>query len=426
MKNKSNILLLAFGLILVTCFAIYAADIKIPYIENYGTNFRRNVKNIADKLNLELPQKVDEFLAQTPEPLTTEEKLEIIQKMEEEEAKANATPTPDIPINEENSMQASSRIIAVKNSYAAKYESYKSKLLCASETMLTCYSARGDVEWKSDIHLSAPILKIAGDYILTAEEHGQKLYLFNDKKKLWETQSENNIVSADVSENGDVVIVTDKEHYKGAVTVLNRKGEVVYQWNSGKYDILDADISASSRILAVSLLNTDSGADTKVSFFHINETESFKSLDLEDSIAYDLEFCGEVLNAVSDNKMIGINTNGEIAWTYEYGDKVLNKYKFEESGYKLCVFDDKNHTQISVITNRGAKRATFETSTFPDNIFILDGYVLYNNERKLTMSNISGKHSKVYNCTRDIYNLFILDKNNIAVVYNSSIEFINM
>lgn len=93
-----------------------------------------------------------------------------------------------------------------------------------------------------------------------AEKGSSKLYLFRGKKKLWEFSNENPIISADVSENGDVVITSDKAHSKGVVTVFNRKGETVFQWNSGKYEVLDADISPASRHLAVSLLNTESGA----------------------------------------------------------------------------------------------------------------------------------------------------------------------
>ena len=82
MKKKYSALLLIFILLLAGCFTISASGIKIPYLENYGTNFRRNVKGITDRLGLNLPQPVNDFLSKTPEPLSTEEKLAIIEKME--------------------------------------------------------------------------------------------------------------------------------------------------------------------------------------------------------------------------------------------------------------------------------------------------------------------------------------------------------
>lgn len=426
MKKKYSVLLLIFILLLAGCFTISASGIKIPYLENYGTNFRRNVKGITDRLGLNLPQPVNDFLSKTPEPLSTEEKLAIIEKMESEQAETYATPTPDIPVKSEMPINATSRIIAQKDAYAAAYASYEGKLLCAIDTTLTCYSPDGGEAWKADVQISNPILKTAGSYIMLAEKGSSKLYLFRGKKKLWEFSNENPIISADVSENGDVVITSDKAHSKGVVTVFNRKGETVFQWNSGKYEVLDADISPASRHLAVSLLNTESGADTKLSFFNMKESESFNSAAIADSIVFDVEFCGETLNAIADNKIIGLDADGNIQWTKDFENKTLHRYSFEDSGYKVCVFDSNNVSEINVISARGGDKSSFESQAFPDNICISDGYLLYNNDRTLIFSSLSGKNPKKYNCTRDIYKLFILDANNLLVVYNSSLEFIHI
>lgn len=344
--------------------------------------------------------------------------------MEAEQA-PSASPTPEIPQETENVLSASSEIIAVTNANTCAYAAYGSKLLCASDTLLVCYNNDGSVEWQSAVQLSDPILKTAGRYILAAEKGSSKYYLFNGSKMLWENSSEDPILSADVSENGDVVIISDKANYKGTVTVVNRSGEVVFRWNSGRYDVIDADISPSARRLAVSLLNTETGADSKLSFFDISETESFATIDAADSIIFDIEFCGETLNAVADNKIIGANTDGEQTWTYDFGGQSLHRYQIEDSGYKLCVFDNSNVSEISILNARGSQRDRFESNAFPEYVNISDGYLLYNNDRKLYFSTLSGSNPRVYNCTRDIYDLMILDSDSLAVVYNSSIEFIN-
>ena len=296
-------------------------------------------------------------------------------------------------------------------------------LLCASDTLLTCFDKNGDTKWMKEIQASDPILKTADNYILVAEKKGKKVYLFNGEKLLWEDVSENQIVSADVSKNGDVVIVSDKGNYKGVVTVVNRNGEVVFRWNSGKYEIIDADISPTSSTLAVAMLNTDVGADTKISFFNIKEKESFNSSDITDSLVFDIEFSDEMLSAVADNKIIGINAEGKIKWTKEHENKIMHRYSFADDGSKLCVFDNDNLSEISIISNRGSEKASFESEAFPECIDIFGGHLLYNHERKLYYSGLSGKNPKKYNCTRDIYNLLILDSGSLAVVYNSSIEY---
>ncbi len=426
MKRKYNILILVLILIAVGGFVLYSSGVKISYFENYGTNFRKNVKNIADRLNIDLPQGAEEFLSKTPEPLTTEEKLEIIEKMEKENAEALASPTPTLPIATDKELLASSKIVAFKNAYAAEYAVYNSKLLCATDTQLVCYKHSGDVEWSVDIQANNPILRVSGNYIMLAEKGGSKAYLFNGKKKLWENSLEEVFISADVSSNGDVCIVSDKSKYKGAVSVINRNGDVVFQWNSGKHEIIDADICSSSRNLAISLLNTEKGADTKISFFDLKQKESFKTLDLEDSIAFDLEFGGGVLNIFADNQILGVSSSGNILWTKSFEQKSLYRYAIEDSGYKLCVFDNNNLSEISIINSRGKEKATFESEAFPEHICVMDGRVLYSNGRTLIYSAFSGKNPQKYKCTRDIYKLLILDSRHLFAVYNSSIEFINL
>lgn len=426
MKNKYKMLLLVLILLIAGGFAIFASGIEIAYFENYGTNFRRNIKNITEMLNLKLPEKIDEFLNKTPEPLTTEEKLKIIDEMEKKKIEESATPTPDIGVKEEKLAKASSKIIALKNAYAYSYASYKSGLLCALDGALVFYGKNGDEQWRNEILCASSILKTSGDYILVAEKNSNKIYLFKGEKKLWEISSESSVINADVSKNGDVVIISDKQNYKGAVTVFNKKGDIVYQWNSGKYEVIDADISYSSRILAVSLLNTDSGADTKILLFDIKESESSSNLDFKDSIVFDVEFCGETLNTIADNKIIGINTKGKVLWTKEFEEKKLNRYAIENSGYKLCVFDNSNTSEIHIISSRGGEKYSFETRAFPDKTVILDGYILYNDGRQIIFSGLSGNNPKKYNCTRDIYDIYIIDSGAVAVIYNSGIEFINM
>lgn len=425
MKKKYNILLLIFILLLAGGFTIYASGIKIPYLENYGTNFRRNIKGITDKFGIKLPQFADDFLSKTPEPLTTEEKLAIIEKMEQENTTIETSPAPSIPVQTEPPISASSKIIAQKDAYAAAYAVYNSKLLCAIDTTLTCYNSDGSESWKNDVQISSPILKTSGNYILLAEKDSYKIYLFRGKQKLWEIKSEHPIISADVSKNGDVTVISDKPHSKGIISVYNRKGKTIFQWTSGKYEVLDADISPSSRHLAVSMLNTENGADTKLSFFNLKEAESFNSADITDSIVFDIEFCGETLNAIADNKIIGLDADGNIQWTKEFNEKILHRYNIENTGYKVCVFDNSNVSEINVISSHGNNKSNFESQAFPDNICISNGYLLYSNDRTLVFSSLSGKNQKKYNCTRDIYKIFILDGNNLLVVYNSSLEFIH-
>ena len=80
MKNKINIFLLISVVLAVGIFTLAVADVRIEYFENYGVNFRRNVKTIAEKLNINMPQQMEEFVNQTPPPMTEEEQEKLAEE----------------------------------------------------------------------------------------------------------------------------------------------------------------------------------------------------------------------------------------------------------------------------------------------------------------------------------------------------------
>lgn len=86
----------------------------------------------------------------------------------------------------------------------------------------------------------------------------------------------------------------------------------------------------------------------------MKESESFNSAAIADSIVFDVEFCGETLNAIADNKIIGLDADGNVQWTKDFENKTLHRYSVEDSGYKVCVFDSNNVSEINVISARGA------------------------------------------------------------------------
>ena len=52
------------------------------------------------------------------------------------------------------------------------------------------------------------------------------------------------------------------------------------------------------------------------------------------------------------------------------------------------------------------------------------GMTLSVSDRDIILSNVSGKQQKVYSCTREIRDVYIIDSDHVVVVYNSGLDFI--
>ena len=248
--------------------------------------------------------------------------------------------------------------------------------------------------------------------------------MFDGKKRIFQTEADGAVKTASVSSNGDVVVSSDKEYYKGAVLVINKNGDRVFSWNSGVYPILDADIAAGSRKLAVSLMNTEQGADSIVSFFEISNGERIAEVPFKNSIVFDVEFLGEILNVYADNKVVGVSQKGKILWESVYDEKKLLSYTDEDNGYKMLMLDNNNTIEMEFLTSRGRVKSTILAETTPEFSDISSGLVAYGSGRNLVFSAFSGRQKKTYSAPKEICGIFILDNNYVVAVYNNGLDFI--
>lgn len=430
MKKKGGIIILIIAL-LVIAFAFFSGDTGSEFLTNYGTNFKNNVNSIIKKMNISIPESWQEFLDDVPQkqeqPLTEYDKLKQEydkQKQEEEEKIDKQTELDNSEYNSTN-IPHTGENIALQNASSSRYARFNGGVLCASETNLSLYSENGTKKWSVPIQISSPVLKVSGNFILLFEKNGKKFSAYNGSKNIYSKTLDGTIKTASISSSGDAAIVFDRGNYKGSVCVYNKSGDEVYLWNSGKYGILDADIS-SSRRLAVSLLDSSQTLSSKIYFFDIDKSDIDASLTLEDSIAFDIAFDGDTLNAFSDNKIVGISSNAKVKWSYDAQNKNITKYSMTSGGTKAAVFDNNNASEITIISAGGAEKSLIPSKVLPDFVDISDNRLLYNDGRTLIFTDLSGNVLSKYTASRDIKKAYIINSDNIFIVYNSSIEFLNV
>lgn len=388
------------------------------FVSNYADNFKNNAQGLADKFNIALPEKeIDE--------VKTDDESELAEPEVTEEPEATQAPDEEEPQKAEktNAEVKRNKVVALQDADEMQYALYKDYLVCADKSSLMAYNKSGESEWAVAMSTKQPILKAKGNYILLAERGGKKVCLFVDKKMIYSADTENDIITASLSENGDAVIVTEKPQYKGSVIVYNNKGETVFVWNSGKYDIIDADIEASTRNLAVAVINSEKGVKTCINFFDITKEEPYATPEFDDTLIFDIEFLSGTLNAVADNKLIGLSSRGKEAWTVELGGKTLSNYALEESGFKTIMFDNSSSAELQILDKKGNSRADLKSEGIPNCLDISTGRVAYNNGRELLFGDFTGKTFKSYKTDQDIQDVVILDAGTVVLVYSGSLEF---
>lgn len=419
--KKFKIFVLIAALAIVCAAAAAAVSMSggsAQFAENYISNVKSNIQAIADKFNVQhLPHKTENAPSED-----TDTSKSASENTQEPEQSSEPEQTPEQTPKKNGSEGSVYNTVAMADADLMQYAVYKDYLVCADTTSLMAFNKDGTAAWAIAMPTKKPILKVSGGYILLAEKDGTKLSLFMGNKLIYSVNTENSIFTASVSENGDVVAVTDRSQYKGSVIVYNKNGEQVFVWNSGSYDILDADISAS-RDVAVSLLNTENGVKTCISFFDINEKQPYASPEFDDTLMFDIEFLGETLNAVGDNRIVGITNRGKVKWTIDLTGKKLAKYVFAQSGYKLLMFDNSLAAEIQLLDKNGKEKTTLKSEAIPYCMDISSNRIAYNNGRELLFGEYSGNVFKNCKTDRDIKDVIILSSSTAVIVYSGSLEF---
>lgn len=411
--KKSNIFFLILFLIAAVGFSLYAAGYESDYIKNYARNFKTNLYVFSVKLGL--PQEAIDAVP-TPEPVVpTPTPL--------------PTATPIVPFENQNIKRAmaieKSIMIPVQNSANMKYVVCGGKLFCVDKTAITIMSKRGQELHKDTVQLSEPIVRSAGNYVMAADKGGRRVYMYDGTKLLYDVDTEGDIISADVSENGDIIIVCSKEYYKGGVVVYNKNGDMVYSWSSGNDRIIDADISGQSRNIAIVTMSVDGSSICSNILACAIDSEKLEPVaKYPDKLIFDAEFYGNELMIIGDDMLAGLNGRGKQIWQNTLENSELIIYDMGEC--LAGVFDMNDRPYVKTINSAGKEKGSMKMNMRADYIDINNGIVAYNEDRNLVVTDISAKANKSFSCMRDMNGLYIMDKDTAAVIYSSSIEFIDI
>ncbi len=327
---------------------------------------------------------------------------------------------------QKNASVKDSVIIPMETAGKSVYTNYRNGIVCAYTNYMTFINKVGDKTWENTTTIVNPILKTAGNYILVAEKGGKKICLYNDSKLVYETDISDDILTCNLSSYGDVVAVTNKAAYKGAIVVLNREGNQIFAWSSGSDNIISADVSAESRRVAVALLNTDEKVKSEIQLFDMNETQNIAHIIFEDTILFDINYVGDELKAFGDNCIAGVTSKGDVVYDKRFDDAEFVHYGMDESGNKILLFDNSNIPLINIYNASADLKYQLSSDEIPDFVDIFNKYIVFNNGRNIIYGKLGKKQLEKYTATMDIKELMMIDKDTFCVVYSNNIEVVRM
>lgn len=412
----------AFG-----AFKFYITDTGI--IGTYKRNFSYNISVILDMLGIDLdkhdaPPVVGEYVADELKLASGDEISTSGGVDTSAVTDADTDASVDIKQNYE-AVEGGVETLPFDNAGSSAFSIYDNGVVCAKSNYLCYMNKNGDMIWETETPVTKPILNVAGKYIAVVSSGSTQVCVFEKDKLLFSIDSPHNIVSCDISERGDIALITEKAAYKGSVLVYNNKGEQIFSWSSGMNYITGVSM-LKTRLLAVSLVNASNIVSSYVMVFDVKASDPLAGAELSGTLIYDVYNNGKSIFACGDNSIASLGLYGSVNYDMRFDNARLTHDVSDIRGNRLITYIQNNIPAIRVYNKSGDMEYDALLYSTPDCIDIYKSTVIYNNGREIICGKYSDDIKTTFTATMAIKKLILLDSRRYMIVYSNSLEFVTL
>ncbi len=229
-----------------------------------------------------------------------------------------------------------------------------------TDTSLLVYNSSGALTVDRGHTFADPLLCTGGEYMLVAELGGNRYTLHSKKEAVRDGTASGAIVSAAVSDNGQVALVTgSSKSYMSEVLVFDRKGNKIFHWYSA--DLLVADVAFSPRQKEIAVLGFSAVGGDMRSTLHV-----FSLSGKEEGPTHTYRATGAMMTVLHyfDNGRVAA-VGDTAVWVYDpdknetavtdFEDAVLLGYAFSKEGVGAVTrnYGESRGGMLRVITTVG-------------------------------------------------------------------------
>jgi hypothetical protein len=211
---------------------------------------------------------------------------------------------------------------ALDSSSAQRFAVMDGDLAVASGGGLQIFDENGSLISRRAVTLLSPALAASDQLAAACDIGGTTLVTMNRKGESQLYETENPLISVDVTDDGWLAVSSESPGYRGMVTVYDQDHNLIYEWFSGEDYVLGAALS-EDHLLAV-LCAGSSGA--RVHIFSMNSEEE-RGFFAAPELMFDLFWTGSGhLAALSDQRLVLLDDQGVQTTEYAFGGLHLFDY----------------------------------------------------------------------------------------------------
>ena len=276
-------------------------------------------------------------------------------------------------------------------------------LLICSSGGIQLYSPGGNCYVDQRCTLAHPILGAGGGAGLVYDAGGTDLYVYKNRALVFTLPVEqgHTILSASLSAQGLLTVVTQASGVKGSATVYDSNFERLFSVNLSSRFITDAILSPDGSTLALATAGQSGGIyDSQIALYsleHPTEDDTANAVcSLDDDVILKLNWTDGPLRVLGESALFFVNSDGTLAGSYSYGGRYLKGYSIAGGDFATLLlgrYRASSSSDLVAVDTAGQERA----------ILPLDSQVLSLSSAGRYLSVLTADELTIYNSTLEPY-----------------------
>lgn len=275
------------------------------------------------------------------------------------------------------------------------------------------------------------------DYSVIAEDGGSKLMLLSENKKLWEFDTNGEVLAVSVNKNGYAACIYAKSGYKSLIKVFKPNGEELFTNYLASTYAVDVEISNDNKYLAIAEVNTEGiNMESAIKIIDVNhaQSEAVETIKLENNtLVLDIEYTDKnELFVLEDNRIECINASHEKITLQEYQNNELSLATIENRANAVLV--EKKDTGIftteyllKIYSSNDQDPKEYTLSSVPKQIYSQNKTIAVDMGNEILFLNTNGKLMKRCRLEGQVKEVKLYGNGSMAgLVFRDRIEIIKL
>ena len=165
-----------------------------------------------------------------------------------------------VNVSSGNSLNTLGGAADVVGGNSSVYAAFENGLAVATTTSVRYATPDGRGGFSHAAVITKPSLRVSGEYLLAYDRGGSALMLFDKNGLISSGEAVGNVISASVSEEGIVSVISEAEGYISCLTVYSEKFQLVYRWYNSEYYCIASAYHDDSQKVGVSVVMEREGS----------------------------------------------------------------------------------------------------------------------------------------------------------------------